>query len=72
METRQNKSKDTLIERLLTAEDLAKTLGVSASTIYRKRSKGEDLPPAIRLGTLVRWDITDVQTWIDSKREGAS
>lgn len=57
-------------DRLLTAQDLSEITGLSVSTIYRRRSLGESLPAATRLGgNAVRWRRQDVDEWIESCRE---
>jgi len=55
---------------LLTAQDLADQTGMSMSTIYRKRSIGESLPRAVKLGGhAVRWRQSDVDAWIEEQLE---
>ncbi|MDN6529313.1 MAG: helix-turn-helix transcriptional regulator [Canibacter sp.] len=54
---------------LLTARDLSDLTGISVSTIYRKRSLGESLPPAVKLGSAVRWRQADVDRWIEENLE---
>ena len=55
---------------LLTAKDLSAQTGMSMSTIYRKRSNGESLPRAVKLGGhAVRWRQSDVDAWIEEQLE---
>ncbi|TFD80366.1 helix-turn-helix transcriptional regulator [Cryobacterium fucosi] len=55
---------------LLTAKDLSAQTGMSMSTIYRKRSTGESLPRAVKLGGhAVRWRQSDVDSWIEEQLE---
>ncbi|SDQ49517.1 helix-turn-helix transcriptional regulator [Leucobacter chromiiresistens] len=54
---------------LLRAADIAEQLGISTASVYRRRSLGEPLPPAIKIGGSVRWKQSDVDAWIDSQRE---
>jgi len=61
----------TLPTRLLDVQDLAALTGMSVSTIYRKRSLGEPLPRAVKLGTAVRWRQVDVDAWIEQQLEAA-
>lgn len=54
--------------RLLTIEQLAQRLTVSVGCIRSWRMKGEG-PPAIRVGTSLRWDSGEVDAWLDGRRE---
>ncbi len=56
---------------LLDASGLAAQLGISVSSIYRRRSLGEPLPPAIKIGGSVRWRQSDVDSWLESQMEVA-
>ena len=49
---------------LMTIKDLSTRLGVSTSTLYRWRSEGTPMPPAIKLGGAVRWRPEDVEAWL--------
>ncbi|GAB3389201.1 hypothetical protein GCM10027568_11110 [Humibacter soli] len=49
--------------RLLNINELAERWGVSAGTLYRKRSQGEDLPTAVKIGSQVRWRLEVVEAW---------
>jgi excisionase family DNA binding protein len=53
---------------LLTIDELAKRLTVSVGCVRSWRLKGEG-PPAIRVGTALRWDRAEVDAWLDSRRE---
>lgn len=53
---------------LLTIDELAKRLTVSVGCIRSWRLKGEG-PPAVRVGTALRWDSAEVEAWLDSRRE---
>jgi predicted DNA-binding transcriptional regulator AlpA len=53
---------------LLTIDDLAKRLTVSVGCIRAWRLRGEG-PPAIRVGTALRWDASEVNAWLDNRRE---
>lgn len=48
----------------LTINDLSKFFQVSLATIYRWR---EDGLPYVKIGRLARYNIQDVQKWIDEK-----
>lgn len=56
---------------LLRARELGTQLGMSESTIYRKRSLGEPLPPAVKIGSQVRWRQSDVDAWVEAQLEVA-
>jgi predicted DNA-binding transcriptional regulator AlpA len=53
---------------LLTIQELAERLTVSVGCIRAWRLRG-DGPPAIRVGTALRWDPREVDGWLDSRRE---
>lgn len=53
---------------LLTIRQLASRLTVSVGCIRAWRLRGEG-PPAIRVGTALRWDAREVAAWIDANRE---
>lgn len=54
--------------RLLTIQQVADRLTVSVGCLRAWRIRGEG-PPAIRLGSALRWDERDVDAWLDSRRE---
>lgn len=54
------------------ANDLAEQLGMSISSVYRKRSLGEPLPPALKIGSQVRWRQSDIDAWLLEQMENAS
>lgn len=56
---------------LLDAKDLSAQIGMSVSTIYRKRSLGEPLPRALKIGSSVRWRQTEVDLWLEGQLEQA-
>ncbi|GAA1608575.1 helix-turn-helix transcriptional regulator [Leucobacter chromiireducens] len=57
-------------QSLVNAAGLAEQFGTSASSIYRKRSLGEPLPPAIKIGRgTVRWRQADIDAWLEQQRE---
>jgi prophage regulatory protein len=56
--------------RLCDVKDLSAQTGMSVSTIYRKRSTGESLPRAVKIGGhAVRWRQADIDAWIESQLE---
>lgn len=55
---------DTGLDPIYDVTVFAERLGVSPSTIYRMRAKGEDLPPAFKVGSQLRWRASTVEAWI--------
>lgn len=55
-------------DELLKIDEVAERLKVSVGCIRAWRLKGEG-PPAIRIGTALRWDAAEVDDWLDSRRE---
>ena len=49
---------------LISADELARLLGISTRTIWRRLSGGE-IPKPVRLGKSVRWRLADIEAWID-------
>jgi excisionase family DNA binding protein len=54
--------------QLLTIQQLADRLTVSVGCIRAWRLRGGG-PPAIRVGSALRWDMTEVDEWLDAHRE---
>jgi predicted DNA-binding transcriptional regulator AlpA len=54
--------------RLLSAVDFADRLHTTPGAIYTARHRG-DLPPAIKVGKRVLWRESDVERWLDERRE---
>ncbi len=52
------------MEQLISPKTLASMLGLAEQTIYNRHSTGGDLPPAIKLGRLLRFRQLDVEAWI--------
>lgn len=52
------------MEPLLTPQQLADLLGLSVQTLYNRRSLGASMPPAVRIGTKVRFRPRDVEDWL--------
>ena len=57
------------MKELLTPETLASLLGLSKQTIYNRHSTGGDLPPVTKLGRLLRFRVSDVEAWLQDKKE---
>ena len=53
------------MEQLLTPKTLAAYLGLAEQTIYNRHSMGGDLPPAIKLGRVLRFRPADVEAWLE-------
>jgi excisionase family DNA binding protein len=51
---------------LLTVDQVAQLLQVSARTVWRMRSGGE-LPAPIRVLGSVRWRRTEVESWVNAR-----
>ena len=58
-------------EQILDARALGERLGLSREAIYRRRSLGQNMPPAIRIGSLLRWRSEDVDEWLEGCLESA-
>jgi predicted DNA-binding transcriptional regulator AlpA len=54
--------------KLLTPSDLAALLGISIHTVYHRKAQGLDLPPAIKVGRLLRFPDDGVRHWLVSLR----
>lgn len=50
-------------DHLITVKTLAKMLATSVRSVWRYRSAGR-LPKAVRVGSSVRWRVSDIQLWI--------
>lgn len=58
------------VEALLDLDDLSKILGMSPTSIYARRSRApETVPPAIKIGRILRWRQLDVCAWLDQGLE---
>ena len=56
-------------DALLTVHDAARLLNVSVSWVYaHTRDNLEDRLPCVKLGKYLRFDRTDLHTYIDAKR----
>jgi len=56
-------------DALLTVHDTARLLKVSVTWVYEHvRPDTEDRLPFVKLGTYLRFDRRDLQTYIDTKR----
>lgn len=57
------------MDKLLTSDQLAAVLGLSVQTLYNRRTRGEPLPPCVKVGRLLRYEQTEVHAWLASQRE---
>jgi len=62
---------ETATGRLWSIDDLSEYLGVSKSTVYDWRSRG-DGPVAYRLGKHLKYARTDVDAWLATRRDNAT
>lgn len=51
--------------QLIDSRQAAKLLKVSARTVYRMEKEGE-MPPAIRIGSAVRWSQDELAKWVEA------
>lgn len=52
----------------MTVEDLAEYLGLPVATIYKQRAEGTG-PPGYRIGKYARWKRSEVEAWLETKRD---
>ena len=50
-------------DHLINVRTLAKMLATSVRSVWRYRSAGR-LPKAVRVGSSVRWRMSDIELWI--------
>ena len=67
-------AKTAVDKRLLTEEETARYIGTSRSFLRRARMEGDRLrrtpaPPHIKFGRCVRYDVEDLNRWIDHHRQ---
>lgn len=60
------------MEKLLTPQALGVMLSMSVQTVYNRRAQGLSLPPAVKLGRLLRFRESDVQVWITAQTESSA
>lgn len=56
---------DFLCTNWITRDDLSRILGISRSTLDNAAARGYG-PPFYRVGRLIRYDVTEVQTWLNA------
>jgi excisionase family DNA binding protein len=52
--------------RLLSVREVAELLGLGQRTVYRLADAGE-LPSPIRISRLVRWRLSDIETYVQRR-----
>lgn len=56
--------------RLLDAGEVAAVLGLTGKrAVYNRRHRGT-LPPAIKVGSSVRWRADTLDAWLDAQADG--
>jgi predicted DNA-binding transcriptional regulator AlpA len=55
------------MQQLFSPKTLAAHIGLAEQTTYNRHSAGGDIPRAIKLGHLLRFRRTDVESWLDAK-----
>ena len=58
---------DQVMERLVAPEDLAELLSVSVGQLAQMRYLGSG-PEYVKVGTRVRYSLTDVRAWLYAQR----
>lgn len=56
------------MDRLLTAQEVADTLGIPLQSLYRWRVEGKG-PTAVKVGKHLRYQQRSVADWIESQTE---
>ena len=54
---------------LLDVGDLCRLLRISRKGLYNRRHREGALPPAIKVGSSLRWRPGDVEAWLQNNRE---
>ncbi|WP_217483376.1 helix-turn-helix transcriptional regulator [Achromobacter kerstersii] len=57
------------MQHLFSPQTLAAYIGLAEQTIYSRHSLGGDIPRAIKLGHLLRFRPSGVESWLDAKRQ---
>jgi predicted DNA-binding transcriptional regulator AlpA len=64
---REMKMTNQMMERLVTPEDLAELLSVTTGQLAQMRYLGTG-PKYVKVGTRVRYSLSDVRAWLDEQR----
>ncbi|AKJ72311.1 putative DNA binding protein [Gordonia phage GMA4] len=54
-------------DQFLTVDDVAHLLQTTPAAVHRMRHRGY-LPPAFKVGRILRWDPADITTWLNSRK----
>lgn len=57
------------MNKLMTPAELAEYLGLAVQTIYNRHHTGAPLPPCVRLGRVIRFPVSGVETWVAQQAE---
>lgn len=60
-----------VVQEFIDDHELARRLGIARTTIqhWRLQAKG---PAFVRVGRLIRYDVRDVERWIEAQKVGAA
>ena len=58
-----------LTVELLDITELSRLLGMTEKAVYNRRHREGALPPAMKLGSSLRWHPDDVDAWLAEQRE---
>jgi predicted DNA-binding transcriptional regulator AlpA len=53
---------------LLDIDQIGELLGLTREAIYARRHR-DDFPPAIVMSGVLRWRMSDIDAWLDERRE---
>lgn len=60
------------MNRYIGVEELGQLMGLSKNTIYRRRTyMPATVPPAIKIGGRLRWQLDTVNKWLEEHEEVA-
>lgn len=60
---------ETPVLELLKAKEMAAQLKISVASVYRRRSLGEPLPKAVKIGGSLRWTQESIDSFIAEHTE---
>lgn len=58
--------------RRLRTPEAAAYLGISASTLEKGRVHGKNMPPFIKLGRIVVYDVADLDAWLTARKRSST
>lgn len=56
-------------DRLISLSECADLLGLTTAAMYNLRHAGADLPPSFRVANKIKFRRSDVDGWLETKRE---